>query len=139
MTFQRKYCQLLTSQPFKNLVNIVVFIRRHVVNGFVIFMVLGTFLDLVWTTLGGLGAPCGGYFGHWTLTKMLRNGQKLLRLVPRGQKRVQSYGDGGGDAHPCTPDPYNIIGRGIYTYICIYTFHIGPKRGLGCPTGSPDR
>ena len=57
------------SQPFKNNVNILVFIRFHVFDWLLILMVSGTSWDLNLEVFGCLQAPFGGVLralgNHW--------------------------------------------------------------------------
>ena len=55
--FDWTFDSFLMSQPSKNIVNTVVFIRFHFSHFLLIWMTSGTCLTLIWVTLESLGAP----------------------------------------------------------------------------------
>ena len=55
MIFDLNICWFVMSKPFKNIVNTVVFIRFHIFDFCMNLMILGTNLDLILDTFGGLG------------------------------------------------------------------------------------
>ena len=69
LIFDWKISWFVMSQPLKNIVNTMVFIRFHFFDFFMILMISGTCLDLILDTLGGLGAPLLWFFEiqyrHW--------------------------------------------------------------------------
>ena len=61
------------SQPFKNIVNIVVFIRFHFLDNFQNFVVSGTILESMLEALGLSRAHSGDFEGCWKLLRILMN------------------------------------------------------------------
>ena len=73
MIFDWKISWFVMSQPLKNTVNIVVFIRFHFFDFFMNLMISGTCLDLILDTFGGLGRPIWWFLGYWRLLEILMN------------------------------------------------------------------
>ena len=61
------------SQPLKNIVNTVVFIRFHIFNNFQNLVVPGTILESIWEALGLSTAHFGDFCGCWRLLRILMN------------------------------------------------------------------
>ena len=61
MIFEWKSCWFLVSQPFRNIVNTMVFVRFHVFDFWLIFMISGTSWDLNLEVFGGLQASFWGF------------------------------------------------------------------------------
>ena len=74
MIFDWKIWWFVMSQPLKNIVNIMVFIRFHVFDFLLILMVSGTSWDLNLEVFGGLQAPLWGFLrvleNHWNFIEL---------------------------------------------------------------------
>ena len=66
MIFAWKICSFLMSQPLKNTLNTMVFIRFHFSDFFVILMISGTSWDLILEVFGSLETP------FWWFMRLLR-------------------------------------------------------------------
>ena len=73
-TFGWTMCSFLMSQPFKHIVNTMVFMRFHFSNCFVILMASGTYLDLIFEVSGGLQAP------FWWFLRVLENHSNFMEF-----------------------------------------------------------
>ena len=73
MIFDWKISWFVMSQPLKNMVNIVVFIRFHFFDFFMNLMISGTCLDLILDPFGGLGRSIWWFLGYWRLLEILMN------------------------------------------------------------------
>ena len=66
------------SQPLKNIVNIMVFMRFHIFDVFINLMIFGANLDLFWSLLETLGHQFGDFLGYCTGIEISRD----LRVSP---------------------------------------------------------
>ena len=74
MIFDWKNLWFLMSQPLKNIVNTMVFIRSHFSCIFVILMLSGTSWDLILESFGGLQAP------FWWFLRVLENHRNFIEF-----------------------------------------------------------